>query len=280
MSKELTVPTFDYATVDKDVKGKLLSLVRDITREKQKHSDSGMEIGKAIASAHELLAGDGRDGTFSKWIASECGFSRQTAYNYLNVWKRFNKCKTILHFSDAALYALAAPSAPPQAIKAAEKMAENGHKICLHTAKALLKKHKEPEQLKADEPPQCEEAATAHDNDEPINDELIEDEPINDEPIEELTFAEQVKQANGQIESFCRELMKYFEAHCPPLTSINYQGRYDSALGSIRAACTQLRVCKYHSEPCPKCAGDGCDTCARESDFGAVTVTIYKQLAG
>jgi hypothetical protein len=104
--------------------------------------------------------------------------------------------------------------------------------------------------------------------------------PENDEPEEDLSFDEQVKRANGQIESFCRQLTKFYEENCPKLQSIDYQGRFDSALAHVKAACGTLRTCKYHDQPCPKCSGEGCSACSKESDFGAVTVLTYKQLAG
>lgn len=107
-----------------------------------------------------------------------------------------------------------------------------------------------------------------------------DDGPLNDEPEEELDFDAQVKKANGQIESFCRQLVEFYEGNCPKLQSIDYQGRFDSAMAHIRAACETLRTCKYSKSPCPKCTGAGCSACEKESDFGGVTVLTYRQLAG
>lgn len=104
--------------------------------------------------------------------------------------------------------------------------------------------------------------------------------PEHDEPIEDLSFDEQVKRANKNIDTFCKQLTAFFEENCPQLLSINHLGRFDSALAHVKAACATLRTCKYADKPCPKCSGDGCSTCEKESDFGAVTVLTYRQLEG
>jgi uncharacterized ParB-like nuclease family protein len=103
--------------------------------------------------------------------------------------------------------------------------------------------------------------------------------PENDEPIKELSFEERVGQVNGEIESFCRGLETWFEDNCPDVASLAHMDRKGSALGKIRAACKTLRVGKLHKSPCPKCQGDGCKTCQRESDFGAVSAYTFSQIA-
>lgn len=145
MTKELSTAVFDYSDLDKDVKGKLIALAGTIKREKAKHSQSGLEIGKAIACAHAELAGDGGDGRFSEWVEMECGFGRTTAYNYMWTWQRFGNCSSLEQFTQEALYALASPKAPAPAVKEAEKLADKGHKITLDKAKELLDKFREVE---------------------------------------------------------------------------------------------------------------------------------------
>lgn len=145
MSKELSTATFDYSALDKDDKGKLLCLAGEIKREKAKHATSGLSIGKSVATAHAILAKDGKDGEFSRWVELECGFGRTSAYNYMWAWQRFGNCSTVEQFDSGALYALASPKAPEKAAKEAEKLADKGHKITLDTAKELLDKFREGE---------------------------------------------------------------------------------------------------------------------------------------
>jgi hypothetical protein len=120
----------------------------------------------------------------------------------------------------------------------------------------------------------AEQAAVAPEQD------RLADGPENDESIKELTFEERVSQVNGEIESFCRGLEKWFEDNCPDLATLNHKGRNGSAGAKIREACKTLRNGKLHKSPCPKCQGGGCKTCQRESDFGAVSVVTFNQIAG
>lgn len=282
MTKALTVIGFDYDSVEKETKGKLLAWVREFRAAMKEHASFGLELGKIIDQAHEELSGEGRDGKFAAWVESELNVSRQTAYNYLWAWQRFGKCKTVLHFFDSkALYKLASPKTPDKAVEAAIKRAEDGKSITPDVADSLIKKYKPKPAVGRSSgrnptatgsqsngtPPATSETALAHD-------------PIEDEAEEELSFEDRVKLENGKIESFCRQLMKFFEEGCPRTESVDYMGRYDSALAQIRAACSTLRTCKYQDTPCPKCKGQGCATCEKESDFGAVSALTYRQLAG
>ena len=174
MTKELSTAVFDYSALDKDDKGKLLCLVREINGEKQKHADAGMEIGKAVATAHSILAKDGKDGRFSEWVEAECGFSRATAYNYMNAWQRFGNCPTVGQFDSVALYDLASPNTPEPAVKEAIKLADKGVKITRVKAKELLDKFRvAAEKPKKPRTPKVETAAEPTKPEEP---------PAPDEP--------------------------------------------------------------------------------------------------
>lgn len=148
-SKELAVVGFDYGSVDADTKGKLLSLSAHFVAAAKAHCSTGIDAGKIIADAHELLAGDGRDGKFKKWISQQLGISRQTAYNMLWSWQRFGKCKTVLHlFDQAAIYLLASPKVPDEAVSEAKAMAEKGEKVSLDAAKSVRNKYRKPKAKK------------------------------------------------------------------------------------------------------------------------------------
>lgn len=142
MTKVLAKVGFDYDSVDKETKGKLLAMVRDFRTAAKEHASSGLALGKIIADAHKELAGDGRDGKFAAWVESELPVSRQTAYNYFWAWERFGKCKTVLHFFDSkALYKLASPNAPEKAAEAAIKRAEEGKTVTPSVADELIDKY-------------------------------------------------------------------------------------------------------------------------------------------
>ena len=279
MSKSLT--KFDYGKLDKP---KLLYYAGQFAKAMNDHTSAGLRVGAVIAEAHGLFADRG---AFARWVECELNISRQTAYNYMWAWQRFGGCKSLLQLSSEAMYALAAPTAPAEAAQEAANLADRGQRIDKKNSKELIdifsdktpptngkpRKSEPPVTVTAVDVTPAKPGAT-------VTEEPADDGPLNDEPEKELSFADQVKAANSRIDAFCRQLVKCFEDGCPKLLSVDHLGRYDSALAQVKAACSTLRTCKYHDEPCPKCQGDGCSKCQQESDFGAVTVLTYKQLAG
>jgi len=134
-AKGLITVGFDYGSLDKDVRGKLINLAGQISRGKGEYLKASMVIGEAISEAHGLLP----EGKFSAWVEDQ-GFSRQSAYNYKNAWEKFGSCKTVLHMSQDAMYALAGDSVPPQAVKEAIRLADRGEKVTKKVAKQILLK--------------------------------------------------------------------------------------------------------------------------------------------
>lgn len=177
MSKELATATFDYSGVDKDTKGKLVALAGQIKRGKANYAKTVLEVGCAIHEAHELLAGDGRDGKFSAWCEEECGIERRTAYNYLWSFERFGKCETVSHFSAGAMYALAAPTAPDKAVKAALKLADKGVRVTKSVADELI----EENTVETDDPKPSRSSKPLSQSDMPPT--PAEDEPAQSESI-------------------------------------------------------------------------------------------------
>lgn len=71
------------------------------------------------------------------------------------------------------------------------------------------------------------------------------------EPEAEPTAADLCEADNKAIESFCRQLVKFFEDNCPAVAWTKAEGRIDSALASVKAGCGTLRQAK--SVVCPQC---------------------------
>jgi hypothetical protein len=104
-----------------------------------------LKIGEQLSAAHDLFAGAGRDGEFRPWVKRRCYFSLRTAYRYRDVHRRFagQKCATVAHFEQRALYCLAKEDCPQEAVDKAIEMADRGERITLHAAQLLLKDHVE-----------------------------------------------------------------------------------------------------------------------------------------
>lgn len=143
MSKAELIVRFDYSVLDKDDKGKLEYLVREIKKASTQHKKAGIEIGESISKAHAILATGGKEGQFSAWVESECGFSRATAYNYMNAWETFGDCDVIDQFDNGALYVLAGANVPEEAVKEAVKSAKKGYHFTTEKAKEHLGKFRD-----------------------------------------------------------------------------------------------------------------------------------------
>lgn len=226
---ELVEAEFSYTLLEKDNAAKLRYCAGEIQKLKVTVATSIMEIGKMLTVAQEELA-NYHKGLFVKWIESECGFSKSSAYNYMAAFHVFGNCATVAQLEDAAMYALVQKDVPEKALKEALKLADKGIKITQKQAKDLIKKHKELESEQEED------------------EEKIEDEP---EIEEEPTVEETCEADNKAIESFCRAMVKQFEQDVPRLPWTEDSGRIDSALQSLKAGLTTLRGGK--SVVCPAC---------------------------
>lgn len=101
-------------------------------------------LGKQLSTARDLT--QNQEGGFMKWVKDELGWSRQYAYNYINVFDTFgtlpNEAQNLPIGLTAAI-ALGKPSTPAEARTEALKLAESGKTISASTAKDIIKKHKD-----------------------------------------------------------------------------------------------------------------------------------------
>lgn len=102
-------------------------------------------IGAELAKAHEKLANHS-GGTFGQWVEERCGISRMSASRYMQVQEVFGKtkcCNKLLqYFDDSAMYLLAAPSTPREALDASLERADAGEKITHKIAKEIVAEFK------------------------------------------------------------------------------------------------------------------------------------------
>ncbi len=148
----VTVPAFRYEGLDEPAQAELEQLATVIVdtteRTCRANVEALMQIGKALAEAHDLLAGKGREGMFGPWIDRCCNISRSSAYKAKDVYMAFNKCPHVDTFEMQALYLLSAPSCPEAATKDALKLAKKGEKLTAKMARQIIAEHT-PEEPKA-----------------------------------------------------------------------------------------------------------------------------------
>lgn len=135
------VDAFNYTLIDKDQQAKLRYCAGEIQKQKTSVAVSIMAIGEMLTVAQEQLA-NYHNGTFQKWIESECGFSKATAYNYLAAFRVFKSCPTVGQLEDGAMYALAQKETPEKALTEVLKLTEKGVKITQKQAKQIIEKYR------------------------------------------------------------------------------------------------------------------------------------------
>lgn len=153
MTKAIAAVGFDYEGIDKDTKGKLTYLAGQVRKSTKSHIEYAIAMGESVSQANELLATAGCESRFGAWVQAECGFSRKSAYNYMNAYARFGEesCK-LTQFTAEAIYLLSADSTPESAVKKALKLADKGTRITLDQASELKK-----EAIAAEEPDEPED---------------------------------------------------------------------------------------------------------------------------
>jgi hypothetical protein len=142
MAHKMMKVTFDYSGVDPECKSKLIWCAGEINKQKANGLKAMLLMGRAIKDAQGLLANYG-DGTFGRWIEAECGITPRSGYNYLRAWEDFGDCESLSQFTAEAMYLLSAPSAPPQALARAKKLAAKGDRIDKKVALGLLNAQKD-----------------------------------------------------------------------------------------------------------------------------------------
>lgn len=144
MTKTIATVGFDYDGIEKDAKGKLTYLAGQIRKSTKGHVEHALEMGRHISDANDVLCKVGCEGKFAEWVRTECGFSKQTAYNYMNAYARFgDEQEHIGQFTAEAIYVLSADDVPEAAIKEVLKLADKGQRVNRETAKETLDKFRD-----------------------------------------------------------------------------------------------------------------------------------------
>jgi len=103
-----------------------------------------IKLGKQLSAARDLS--QDYEGGFMKWVKEELDWSRQYAYNYINVFETFGELpddSQSLPIGLTAAIALGRPSTPEDARTEALKLAKEGTTVSASTARDIIKKHKD-----------------------------------------------------------------------------------------------------------------------------------------
>jgi hypothetical protein len=145
---------FDYGALDQETQVLVRLRAGEIKSLAKRVASDIVEIGGKLAEVKDRVGGNGK---FSDWLSAELGWSDRTAHNFIAVWQKFNAANFALeNVATSALYLLAAPSTPAEAVEAARQIADSGEKVTHGVAKEIVRqaKEKRPKQVELMEEPE------------------------------------------------------------------------------------------------------------------------------
>ncbi|HKQ74615.1 MAG TPA: DUF3102 domain-containing protein [Blastocatellia bacterium] len=149
---------FDYSALDQETQITLRLRAGEIKTLAKRVAGDIVEIGGKLAEVKDRL---GVNDKFNDWLSAELGWSERTAYNFIAVWQKFGAANFALeNVATSALYLLAAPSTPAEAVEVARQIADSGEKVTHEVAKEIISqaKARKPKQASLiDEPAEEEE---------------------------------------------------------------------------------------------------------------------------
>jgi hypothetical protein len=138
--EEKLVTSFDYDVLSGNQRNVILERTREIRERLKRSAQDIWEIGQKLADVRAQL----RHGQFDAWLKAEFGWSRRTAYNFINVYEAFNQSENFarLDIATSALYLLAAPSTPKEVRDEFLQRAKEGEAVTHKELNQVIKQEK------------------------------------------------------------------------------------------------------------------------------------------
>ena len=236
----------------------LQGMAEDLRNLIRRTADDLFRIGAIMYDVSQSLKGD----NFSDWCDQELGIKRSTAYNYLQIYKRFsshvNSPEDILGSIDAtAMLTLSGKSVPEYIVEEAIDKAKAGEKIGDIEAKEMIQdgKKKEKEFLEELKEKEKEEVRPQDRVGNEIPDRLIA-------RFEQQKHTEAIKLMSSKIQEAAFEIQN---AGIVPLNFESVIGRAKYIWNEADAFSPILvcRKCRGSGEGCSHCHGEGCTRAVR-----------------
>ncbi len=125
---DLVVTThFDYQVLTPTQRTIVQQRTGEIRERLQRSAQDIWEIGQRLVDVRSAL----KHGQFETWLKAEFGWSRRTAYNFINVYETFQERANLaqIDIATSALYLLAAPSTPQEVREQYLQQAKAGKKV-------------------------------------------------------------------------------------------------------------------------------------------------------
>lgn len=126
-SEQVTTSQFDYQALTPEQRSLVMQRTGEIQERLQRSAQDIWEIGQRLADVRSQL----KHGQFESWLKAEFGWSRRTAYNFINVYETFGERANLaqIDIATSALYLLAAPSTPQDVREQYLEKAKEGEKV-------------------------------------------------------------------------------------------------------------------------------------------------------
>lgn len=279
---KIAIKTFDYGGIDPKHKSRLIYLAAEVHKATNNHVGAAIELGRALAKAQEIFAVAGRKGRFGEWIDKECGFSRSSAYRYIEAFARFDgRLEDVGQFTLGAIFALAPEKVPQLAVDEALKAAKKGVRINSDRANEFLEKFRAVKKPKTSANPGIKSSHTWDDSPTEDGECTPEDEggeaefdtvAIEAQPkatVDIAGLSAPYKQSVLEIGAIITRLKKLAEEERTGAHLVTKIARITHDLTDAKTAISEAEPVRV----CPKCDGAGCHPCAHT---GFWTRTIMK----
>ncbi|MCC5602095.1 DUF3102 domain-containing protein [Nostoc favosum] len=144
-TKDTIITRFDYELLTPEQRTLVEQHTTEIREQLRRTAQDIWEIGQRLAEVRSKL----KHGQFDTWLKAEFGWSRRTAYNFINVYETFGNRANLaqIDIATSALYLLAAPSTPQKLREQYLEEAKTGKRI---THKDLVQTIKHQQEEKTD----------------------------------------------------------------------------------------------------------------------------------
>ncbi|MDJ0593544.1 MAG: DUF3102 domain-containing protein [Pleurocapsa sp. MO_226.B13] len=142
--------SFDYKALSPEQRSVIQQYAGEIKERLRRTARDIWEIGEKLVKVRAQL----KYGQFEIWLKTEFGWSKRTAYNFINVYQAFGRSTNFsrLDIATSALYRLAAPSTPKSVRKEYLHKAKKGEKITHKLIDRTLKEQKQSVVKKESQP--------------------------------------------------------------------------------------------------------------------------------
>jgi Protein of unknown function (DUF3102) len=125
--KESIVTRFDYDILTVEQQTMIRKKTDEIRERLQRSAQDIWEVGQRLADVRAQL----KYGQFEAWLKAEFGWSRRTAYNFINVYETFRDRANLsqVNIATSALYLLASPSVPADVRQQYLNQAQSGQRL-------------------------------------------------------------------------------------------------------------------------------------------------------